>query len=399
MKAKIVRGSGFRGALNYVLDEGKNAKGNKLPEILAGTMLGKNARELSAEFAAVRRIRPDIAKPVWHCSLSCPPGERLDSEKWAAVAEDYMRQMGFPEGTQWVAVRHSDAKHEGVLRDHIHIVASRISLDGQIFHGKFEALRAIDLCQSLEEKHGLTRTKGLTEEERQVKPSKSSVRRMSERKGEALDNLPQHRLQRIVYTAMQGNPSVVEFVSAVQSTGVTVRSTIAKTGRICGFSFVYHDNKGESHAFKGSQLGTAFAWKGLQTAGVHYDQERDREELERLTAIRELDTAQEDASAYIRRAIDDALRTSPDVASFIAWLQDKRKVTARPSIAKDGHLSSFSFIYKNLKTTDKKLGKHYTLPELKMRGLQYEHTQEPKAIYIETIHQSRVIREEGAEGL
>ncbi|WP_373870450.1 hypothetical protein, partial [Aeromonas caviae] len=27
----------------------------------------------------MRQLRPDIGKPVWHCSLSLPPGERLSA--------------------------------------------------------------------------------------------------------------------------------------------------------------------------------------------------------------------------------------------------------------------------------------------------------------------------------
>ncbi|WP_373870513.1 relaxase/mobilization nuclease domain-containing protein, partial [Aeromonas caviae] len=41
-----------------------------------------------------RNWRTDIGKPVWHCSLSLPPGERLSAEKWEAVTADFMQRMG-----------------------------------------------------------------------------------------------------------------------------------------------------------------------------------------------------------------------------------------------------------------------------------------------------------------
>ena len=66
------------------------------------------------------------------------------------------RAMGFPEDTVWVAVRHSDKTH-----DHIHIVASRISLGGKVFTGEFDARRAIRVTQEMEKEYDLTRTKGL----------------------------------------------------------------------------------------------------------------------------------------------------------------------------------------------------------------------------------------------
>ncbi|OYV26995.1 MAG: hypothetical protein B7Z82_06800, partial [Halothiobacillus sp. 20-54-6] len=79
MKAKITRGTGFRGVLDYALDAG-NQKG-KNPEIVGGTLTSGNARTMSTQFAVTRRLRPDIKSPVWHASLALPEGERLSSER------------------------------------------------------------------------------------------------------------------------------------------------------------------------------------------------------------------------------------------------------------------------------------------------------------------------------
>ncbi len=130
----------FRGALNYVFDVGKEATHTKNAERVGGNMSGNDPRELSREFSAVRQLRPDIGKPVWHCSLSLPPCERLSAEKWEAVAADFMQHMGFDQNnTPWVAVRHQDTD-----KDHIHIVASRVGLDGKVWLGQWEARRAIE---------------------------------------------------------------------------------------------------------------------------------------------------------------------------------------------------------------------------------------------------------------
>ncbi|WP_111987089.1 relaxase/mobilization nuclease domain-containing protein [Escherichia coli] len=53
--------------------------------------------------------------------------------------------MGFDQtNTPWVAVRHQDTD-----KDHIHIVASRVGLDGKVWLGQWEARRAIEATQSL----------------------------------------------------------------------------------------------------------------------------------------------------------------------------------------------------------------------------------------------------------
>jgi hypothetical protein len=50
---------------------------------------------------------------VWHCSLSLNPDEgELSDEKWAAIASDFMKEMGFDDPgsprapARWVAIRH-----------------------------------------------------------------------------------------------------------------------------------------------------------------------------------------------------------------------------------------------------------------------------------------------------
>ena len=133
MKAKVERGGGFRGALDYALGKG----GGNACEIIGGTMTGQTARDLSTEFGLSRAARPGVAKPVWHTSLSLPPGDHLDSDKWAEVADDFMQGMGLA-AHQYVVIRHHDTD-----LDHIHIVASRIALDGDLYHGAFDAKRAI----------------------------------------------------------------------------------------------------------------------------------------------------------------------------------------------------------------------------------------------------------------
>lgn len=270
MKAKVSRGGGFRGALNYVFDAGKEATHTKNAERVAGNMAGNDPHELSREFSAVRRLRPDIGKPVWHCSLSLPPSEYLSAEKWEVVAGDFMQRMGFdPANTPWVAVRHQDTD-----KDHIHIVASRVGLDGKVWLGQWEARRAIEATQELERTHGLTLTPGLGDARAECRALTSKEINMALRTG---DEPPRQRLQRLVGESMKDNPSVLEFAERLQSAGVDVRANVARTGRMNGFSFEM-----DGISFKGSDLGKGYTWQGLQKAGVTYDEVRDRAGLERF---------------------------------------------------------------------------------------------------------------------
>ena len=57
MKAKISRGGGFRGVLNYILDKGE-------AEIVGGNMSGQTPQELTREFGITKALRPD-------CKIRC----------------------------------------------------------------------------------------------------------------------------------------------------------------------------------------------------------------------------------------------------------------------------------------------------------------------------------------
>lgn len=272
MKAKVSRGGGFRGALDYVFDAGKKATGKKKAERVAGNMAGNDPTELSREFAAVRRLRPDIARPVWHCSLSLPPDERLDSQKWEAVAADFMERMGFDkDNTPWVAVRHQDTD-----KDHIHIVASRVGLDGKVWLGQWEARRVIEATQELEHTHGLTLTPGLGDARAEKRALSDREINMAMRTGE---EPPRQRLQRLIDEALKDKPTALELAERLQAAGVGVRANMASTGRMNGFSF-----EDGGVPFKGSDLGKGYTWAGLQKAGVTYDEARDRAGLERFRA-------------------------------------------------------------------------------------------------------------------
>lgn len=260
MKAKVERGSGFRGALNY--DLGK--EGGNACEIIGGNMSGTDPQTLAAEFALSREARPGVSRPVWHTSLTLPKGEHLDSDKWSEIVADFMDGMGLADH-QHVVIRHHDTD-----LDHIHIVASRISLDGGLWHGRFDAKRAIALTQELEEKHDLTRTKGLDA----PSPKKAPTRQEVERSIRTEEAPPRMVLQEIVDAALSKPGSVFDFMDRIEAAGATARPNVATTGRMNGFSFELNGTP-----FKGSDLGKSYTWKGLQERGLTYEQDRDGEAL------------------------------------------------------------------------------------------------------------------------
>lgn len=92
--AKISKGAGFRGLINYLI-AGRRGRPRELHgEQIGGNVHGAGPREIAREFGAVRELRPDVKRPVLHASLSLPVGQHLSSQQWRVAAETWMREMG-----------------------------------------------------------------------------------------------------------------------------------------------------------------------------------------------------------------------------------------------------------------------------------------------------------------
>lgn len=276
MKAKVGRGSGFRGVLDYAL-------GKDDARIVGGNMSGLLSRELAHEFSAARALRPDVDRPVWHTSLAAAPGEKLSDEQWKGLAEEFMRGMDFGSTTQFIVVRHASGEDQntpigqGPTTEHVHIIASRIDLAGELWHGQWEAKKAIELTQQLEKEFGLIQTKGLDAERPQKKKASKAEIERSERLGETPARV---QLQDKVGAAIAGGATIKEFVERLHASGVNVRPNLASTGKMNGFSFELG-----GVAMKGSDLGKAYTFSGLQKSGLDYSQSRDTAFLASLTTL------------------------------------------------------------------------------------------------------------------
>ena len=263
MKAKVNRGNGFRGLLNYAMGAAKKH------EIVATNMSGTTPRELAAEFRVSRQLRPNTKNPVVEFSLNLPHGEDVSPEVWENIIEDFLKEMEFDtKNHQYVAPKHNDRDHK-----HAHIIGSRIGLDGTMWHGRFEVYKAIEATQMLEKKYGLTITPGLDSvkaEEHKASPSKGQIER-SLRTGDAPVLTV---LQTVIDDALADSPTTTAFLERLDAAGVTAVPNVASTGTMNGFSFGM-----DGVFFKGKQLGDSYTWKQLQVRGLSYDKERESGEL------------------------------------------------------------------------------------------------------------------------
>ncbi|EGY9193699.1 relaxase/mobilization nuclease domain-containing protein [Salmonella enterica] len=412
---KIKRGKNFAGVVFYALRPASHHKVD--PVVVGSNMMGCLAKELIAEFGATKTHRPDVAKPVWHNSLRLPKGESLTAKQWSYIADDYMARMGFSETHLRCYILHDDEDGQ-----HIHIIASRVSLDaGKLYLGKNENLASTRIIQQLERDYNLTKTKGPKASPAAPSPTpklkKSRNEMMIEKRTGEL--CPKGFIQNALNELLDTRQSITDFVQQLVAQNIRPIPNIASTGRMNGFSFEYN-----GIAFKASQLGKGYSWSALQSR-IDYQQERDNAFLFKLkSSVRETSVsathdmvitidAPETTTEYVNRPIEalilDKRAAGQDeysIASVEALLPEA-VATNKEAIATETlkvapkrsyrastfrwletipYLNTIITIFKNLKIpTLKRPQKHKTITSVRM----VEITPLPQKNLIESAPQSR----------
>lgn len=181
--------------------------------------------------------------PVWHCVLALEPGEDLDDERWAALANDFMERMGFA-GTadgkvapaRWAAVRHGKSGEKGEGQEHIHIAASLVREDGRKVStfdygpgkAKGDWKRAQQVCNELEHAYGL---KVLASREQGNGGLSGDSRAEIERaKRIGAPESERDRLRRLVRAAATATDTEAEFVQSLRESGISIAPRYEKGG-------------------------------------------------------------------------------------------------------------------------------------------------------------------------
>lgn len=158
MIAKITRGKNPGDIGAYLHGPGKanehtyTAAGQRVSGgVVVGSNIGAEGqtdpRWWAGELRKALNTRQEIKKPVWHASLRNTATDRtLTDDQWADIGQSFAEDMGYAENP-WVMVRHGD--------DHVHIVVSRVSDVGEVWHARNDRRAAQTACTKLEKAYGL----------------------------------------------------------------------------------------------------------------------------------------------------------------------------------------------------------------------------------------------------
>ena len=151
MMAKIVKGSDFKGVVDYILDKGKNAQ-----VVAYDGLFMENKETIAMSFNAQSLMNGKVAKPVGHIALSFSKEDepRLTNRVMGGIALEYMERMGIND-TQFFIARHFDKEHP-----HVHIAFNRIDNNGNTISDRHERLRSTRICKELTLIYGLHMANG-----------------------------------------------------------------------------------------------------------------------------------------------------------------------------------------------------------------------------------------------
>jgi hypothetical protein len=146
MMAKIVKGQGFKGVVNYILDK---SKGTELLDS-EGVRL-KSLKTIIQSFIFQTEMNSRLKNQVCHISLdfSVQDRDKLNSELMVKISRDYMKQMGISD-TQYIIGRHYDKEHP-----HLHIVFNRVDNNGHTISDRNDRFRSEKICKELTQKYNL----------------------------------------------------------------------------------------------------------------------------------------------------------------------------------------------------------------------------------------------------
>ena len=231
-------------ALDYIFREGK--LGNRLA---FHNLCSRESKAIYEEMKLVSDYNTRCRNKFLRIEIGIAPQDekKLSVSELAQIAHLFAKKMGL-DNHQWVAVTHKDTDNR-----HIHIIANRISLYGEVYDTTFVSNRAARVAEDISREKGLTIAKEVKAERKHQKVKANPTREEAKKE-----------LQRICYTLLDkykgiGITGNSMFLYELNKNGITIERVKNKQGKVYGLKFSY---RGQS--FKASEIGREFGYRSLK---------------------------------------------------------------------------------------------------------------------------------------
>ena len=231
-------------ALEYIFREGKLGK-----TLLFHNLCGTTPKEIYEEMKMVSDYNTRCRNKFLRIEIGIAPQDekRLSLASVRNLASNFAIRMELA-NHQWVAVTHRDTDNM-----HIHIIANRISLYGEVYDTTFVSNRAARVAEELSRKYGMTIAKEVKAEKKHKKTKSSPTREQTKQ-----------QVQKICYALLEkykgtGITGHSMFLYDLSKSGVTIERLKNKQGKVYGLKFSY-----AGQSFKASEIGREFGYRSLQ---------------------------------------------------------------------------------------------------------------------------------------
>ena len=231
-------------ALDYIFREGKLGH-----HLVSNHLYGTTPKEIYEEMKMVSDYNKRCRNKFLRIEIGIAPKDekRLILASVRNLASNFARQMGL-ENHQWVAVTHKDTDNM-----HIHIIANRISLYGEVYDTTFVSNRAARVAEELSRKYGMTIAKEVKTEKRHQKEKTNPTREQTKKE---VQQICYALLDKYKGTGVTGHSM---FLYDLNKNGVVIERMRNKQGKIYGLKFSY-----AGQSFKASEIGREFGYRSLQ---------------------------------------------------------------------------------------------------------------------------------------
>ena len=185
--------------------------------------------------------------------------KKLPVSELMGIAHLFAKRMGL-DNHQWVAVTHNDTDNR-----HIHIIANRISLYGEVYDTTFVSNRAARVAEEISREKGLTIAKEVKAERKHQKEKASPTREQTKKE---VQHICYALLDKYKGTGVTGHSM---FLYELNKKGIIIERMKNKQGKVYGLRFSYAEQ-----TFKASEIGREFGYHSLQKNFEPTDREESR---------------------------------------------------------------------------------------------------------------------------
>ena len=231
-------------ALNYIFREGK--LGSRLA---FHNLCSREPKTIYEEMKMVSDYNSRCRNKFLRIEIGIAPQDekRLSVSELMGISHLFAKRMGL-DNHQWVAVTHKDTDNR-----HIHIIANRISLYGEVYDTTFVSNRAARVAEEISREKNLTIAKEVKVEK---KYQKAKVNLTREQTKQQVQKICYALLDKYKGTGVTGHSM---FLYDLNKNGVVIERMRNKQGKIYGLKFSY-----AGQSFKASEIGREFGYHSLR---------------------------------------------------------------------------------------------------------------------------------------